>query len=66
MIVLETHSFVGGASIAGVSTPSISGSIQEIRYYNEILSESVFRDYTMNPLSIEGNGINSAPNQLIF
>ena len=58
--------FVGGASIAGVSTPSISGSIQEIRYYNEILSESVFRDYTMNPLSIEGNGINSAPNQLIF
>lgn len=46
--------------------PPISGSYQEIRYYNTILSESAFRDYTMNPQSIEGNGINSAPNQLAF
>jgi hypothetical protein len=43
-----------------------SGSFQEIRYYNTRLSESVFKDYTMNPLSFEGNGINSAPDQLIF
>jgi hypothetical protein len=43
-----------------------SGSLQEIRYYNQQISESVFKDYTMNPLSFEGNGINSAPNQLIF
>ena len=43
-----------------------SGSLQEIRYYNTILSESVFKDYVMNPLSIEGNNINSAPDQLIF
>ena len=43
-----------------------SGSLQEIRYYNTILSESVFKDYVMNPLSIEGNNINSSPDQLIF
>tara|TARA_B100000963_G_scaffold341469_1_gene341187 strand:+ start:3041 stop:6589 length:3549 start_codon:yes stop_codon:yes gene_type:complete len=43
-----------------------SGSLQEIRYYNTILSESVFKDYVMNPLSIEGNNINSTPDQLIF
>ena len=43
-----------------------SGSLQEIRYYNTRLSESVFKDYVMNPLSFEGNGVNSAPNQLIF
>jgi hypothetical protein len=42
------------------------GSLQEIRYYNTRLSESVFKDYIMNPLSFEGNGINSAPDQLIF
>ncbi len=43
-----------------------SGSLQEIRYYNTRLSESVFKDYVMNPLSFEGNGVNSAPDQLIF
>lgn len=43
-----------------------SGSLQEIRYYNTQISESVFKDYIMNPLSFEGNGINSAPDQLIF
>ena len=46
--------------------PSFSGSLQEIRYYNTIISESVFKDFIMNPLSFEGNGINSAPDQLIF
>lgn len=43
-----------------------SGSLQEIRYYTQQISESVFKDYVMNPLSFEGNGINSAPDQLIF
>ena len=46
--------------------PGFSGSLQEIRYYKPIISESVFKDYVMNPLSIEGNGINSSPNDLIF
>ena len=43
-----------------------SGSLQEVRYYNTQISESVFKDYVMNPLSFEGNEINSAPDQLIF
>jgi hypothetical protein len=42
------------------------GSYQEIRYYNVGLSQSVFDDFVMNPDSIEGNGINSSPNQLAF
>ena len=45
---------------------NFSGSLQEIRYYTQQISESVFKDYVMNPLSFEGNGINSAPDQLIF
>jgi hypothetical protein len=46
--------------------PGFSGSLQEIRYYTTIISESVFKDYIMNPLSFEGNGINGSPDQLIF
>ena len=46
--------------------PGLSGSIQEIRYYTPVISESVFKDYIMNPLSIEGNSINSSPNELAF
>ena len=42
------------------------GSYQEIRYYKNALSESVFKDYIMNPYSIEGNSLNSSPNELIF
>ena len=53
-----------------VSLPStymgFSGSLQEIRYYTVALSESIFKDYVMNPLSIEGNSINSSPNELAF
>tara|TARA_R110001632_G_scaffold55132_5_gene135026 strand:+ start:3156 stop:8807 length:5652 start_codon:yes stop_codon:yes gene_type:complete len=48
-----------------------SGSYQEIRYYNTIISESAFEDYTMNPLSIEANqvvssSLDNAPNSLYF
>jgi hypothetical protein len=43
-----------------------SGSFQEIRYYNTILSESIFKDYVMNPYLIEGNSLNSGPNELAF
>ena len=45
---------------------AFSGSIQEIRYYNVALGTTSFKDYVMNPLSFEGNGINSAPDQLVF
>jgi hypothetical protein len=40
--------------------------IQEIRYYNTPMGEDVFKDYIMNPSSIEGNSLNSSPNELVF
>jgi hypothetical protein len=40
--------------------------LQEIRYYNTILSEGAFKDYIMNPSSTEGNSLNSSPDQLAF
>jgi hypothetical protein len=51
--------------------PKFSGSLQEIRYYNIAISESRFKDYVMNPLSFEGNSIESGsldltPDQLLF
>ena len=42
------------------------GLYQEIRYYTTPISESVFKDYIMNPYSTEGNSINSSPDELIF
>ena len=60
-------SYFATSSILNPTThPALSGSLQEIRYYNTQISESVFKDYVMNPLSFEGNGINSAPDQLVF
>ena len=53
------------SSILSTYTP-FTGSYQEIRYYTVPISESVFKDYTMNPHSIEGNTINSSPNELAF
>jgi hypothetical protein len=49
--------------------PIFSGSFQEFRYYSYPLSESQFRDYTMNPESIEGlslTGITSSFSTLRF
>jgi len=44
----------------------MSGSFQEIRYYANSISESIFKSYTMNPYSIEGNSINNSPDELAF
>ena len=43
-----------------------SGSLQEIRYYNTKISESIFNDYVLNPNSTEGNSTNSSPEELAF
>jgi hypothetical protein len=43
-----------------------SGSLQEVRYYTVILEENDFKDFIMNPDSIESNGINNTPDQLAF
>jgi hypothetical protein len=53
-------------TISGKTYTTFSGSYQEIRYYTVGLSSSAFQDYTMNPDSIEGNYLNSAPDQLAF
>jgi hypothetical protein len=57
---------LGGHTINGNLYDYFSGSLQEIRYFKSPLSESVFKDYIMNPHSIEGNNINSSPDELIF
>ena len=51
---------------AGSTYQNFSGSMQEVRYYNVALGTTRFYDYTMNPLSIEGNGVNASPNELTF
>ena len=56
----------GPLTISTKTYTAFSGSLQEIRYYNTVLSESVFKDYIMNPYSIEGNTLNSGPNELAF
>ena len=61
-----TTSTFASASLNYSQYKGFSGSLQEIRYYTQQISESVFKDYVMNPLSFEGNGVNSAPDQLIF
>ena len=53
-------------TVGGKSYTLFSGSLQELRYYNTEILPNVFYDYTMNPFSFEGNGVNSAPNELIF
>jgi hypothetical protein len=65
---LATQAAFGSGSITVNSKlyNSFSGSFQEIRYYSEPISESVFKDFIMNPSSIEGNSINSGANQLVF
>ena len=41
-------------------------SLQELRYYNIALNNQPFINYILNPLSIEGNALNSTPEELIF
>ena len=68
----DTYSLVTNASAFGrassINNPAenFSGSFQEVRYYNTFINEDIFKDYIMNPYSIEGNSINSSPNELAF
>ena len=54
------------STFASGSQESFSGSLQEVRYYKEALTQATFDDYVMNPLSSEGNSLNSSPLELIF
>jgi hypothetical protein len=42
------------------------GSYQEIRYYTEVITDSIFRDYTMNPDSIESDSLDPDLTALAF
>jgi hypothetical protein len=53
-------------SLGSKTYTTFSGSYQEVRYYTIGLSSSAFEDWTMNPDSIEGNYLNSSPDQLAF
>ena len=44
----------------------LTGALQEVRYWDVPLSESLFYDYVMNPYSTQGNTINNSPDTLIF
>ena len=58
--------FLKGSIISSNLYDAFSGSFQEVRYYTNPISESVFKDYIMNPYSIEGNSLNNSPNELAF
>jgi len=45
---------------------AFTGSYQEIRYYTEVITDSVFRDYIMNPDSIESDSLNPDLTALAF
>ena len=78
----DNNTLLGFYATSSVNTPSAAwtspvpasvfgpipfdGYFQEVRYYNTVLSESIFKDYIMNPCSIEGNLLNSSPDQLAF
>jgi hypothetical protein len=67
--IQEVNTLWAGATtstFASGSNEYFSGSLQEIRYYKPALSESVFNDYVQNPLSSEGNTLNSSPLDLAF
>ena len=53
-------------SIGGTTYKPFSGSFQELRYWTQEISQSNFYDFTVNPYSIEGNGVNGTPSQLYF
>ena len=48
------------------SYTNFSGSYQEIRYFTTVLGDTTFRDYTMNPNSIEGSTFSSSQDELAF
>ena len=63
--VYDVNVYDQTGAVASTYSP-FTGSYQEIRYYANAISESVFADYTMNPYSIEGNSLNTSADELAF
>jgi len=58
-------SYTSSVNISGTTYYPFSGSFQELRMYDTILSENKFDDYVMNPYSIEGNNLTGYDSSLI-
>jgi hypothetical protein len=69
-ILADSASWVDGVisyfATGSTGYSAFSGSLQEIRYYTVVLEENDFKDFIMNPDSIESNGLNNTPDQLAF
>jgi hypothetical protein len=52
-------------NVIGTYNPFV-GSYQEIRYYTEVITDSLFRDYTMNPDSVESTSTDPELTKLAF
>ena len=55
-----------GLVVDSVTYLPLTGALQEVRYWDVPLSESLFYDYVMNPYSTQGNTINNSPDTLVF
>jgi hypothetical protein len=53
-------------SLGGRDYYGLTGSYQELRYYDVALSENTFHDFVMNPHSIEGLYYSSSAQDLVF
>jgi hypothetical protein len=58
----STKSYFGSSSLGTL----FSGSLQEARYYTVAVDINSFKDFTMDPYSIENSPTNIAPSQLAF
>ncbi len=55
-----------GITINSQTYIGLTGSFQEVRFYNTVLGEGTFHDFVMNPYSIEGTDYSSSANNLAF
>ena len=65
-VEISSFPLIDGINIDGTFYAPLTGALQEIRYWDTVLSESVFYDYVVNPYSTQGNTINSTPDDLVF
>ena len=55
-----------GVTINSQTYKGLTGSFQELRFYNTVLEEETFHDFVMNPYSIEGATFSSSADNLVF
>jgi hypothetical protein len=58
--------FLPAINTLGRDYSPLTGALQEVRYWDAVISESVFFDYVMNPYSTEGNTLDAANDDLAF